>query len=227
MATYQTFLKRHKYVLLLAALLQHLFIGIVLTDLRFYTRFIWPVNMLVLGLAGVGVFIKKGVWKNRIRNVLFVAVVVLPLSLPFVGERVQFMAWLSGLYVVFFGFIFREVFRFLIRPGYIDADLISASACGYFLLLEISIFLMQTLFYRNPAAFRGIDVSSGAATFIDMVYFCAITLTSIGYGDITPAVYYTKLATALFGVIGQFYSVVLVGILISKFAAKQESPNAS
>lgn len=57
---------------------------------------------------------------------------------------------------------------------------------------------------------------------MDLVYFCSITLTTIGYGDITPNAYYTKLATSLIGIAGQFYSVVLLGILISKFTSREE-----
>jgi hypothetical protein len=54
------------------------------------------------------------------------------------------------------------------------------------------------------------------------LYYSTITLTSIGYGDITPNVHYTKLIVSLVGIVGQFYSVVLVGILISKFVSKSD-----
>ncbi len=170
----------------------------------------------------MGVFIEKGRATNAVRNLLFALVLLLPISLPFLGQMPHFMELLSGVYVLFFAFIFWEIIRFLIRPSYINADIISASACGYLLLIEISTFLMQTLFYRNPLAFKGIDASNPAATYIDLVYFSSITLTSIGFGDITPNLPHTKLLTALFGIAGQFYSVVLVGILISKFASNPD-----
>ena len=211
------FLQRRKYEVLLFALFQHLFIGIFLRDLPFYTRYIWAFNMLILGVASVGVFIEKGRIKNAVRNVLFIVVLALPVVLPFMGQFPNFMLALNVCYVLFFSFIFWEVLKFLIRPGYINLDIISASACGYFLLIEISTFLMQFFFYQNPASFKGIDASGPAAIYIDFVYFSSITLTSIGFGDILPNLHYTKLVTAFFGIIGQFYSVVLVGILISKF----------
>jgi len=65
--------------------------------------------------------------------------------------------------------------------------------------------------------FKGIEAGKPAEHFIDLVYFSSITLTTIGYGDITPNAHVTKLLAAFFGIIGQFYFVVLVGILISKF----------
>ncbi|MEO7960854.1 MAG: ion channel [Ginsengibacter sp.] len=79
---------------------------------------------------------------------------------------------------------------------------------------------MQSFFYRHPGSFKGINITSPAGIFMDFVYFSSISLTSIGFGDITPTIYYTKLTTSFFGMAGQFYSVVLVGILISKFSAR-------
>jgi hypothetical protein len=73
-----------------------------------------------------------------------------------------------------------------------------------FLLVEISVFLMQFLFYNNPNSFKGLDTSEPAATYIDLVYFCTITLTSIGYGDITPNTHHTKLITSFLVSLGSF-----------------------
>jgi hypothetical protein len=205
---------------LVIALIQHLFIGIFLNDLPFYTKVIWPINMLILGTASVGVFIEKGKWKNIIQKILFLLVVFLPIGLTFFGEGISYFLFLNIAYVVFFLFIFWEVLRYLIKPSYVNTDIISASACGYFLLIEISTFLLQFFVVQSPQSFKGIDSSMSALTYMDLVYFSSITLTSIGFGDITPNTHHTKLITSLFGIAGQFYSVVLVGILISKFTSK-------
>lgn len=178
--------------------------------------------MIILGIASVGVFIEKSKWKNIIRNILFVLVVALPIGLSIWGDLPRYFFVLNVVYVIFFAFIFLEIVKFLIKPSYINVDIISASACGYFLLIEIATFLMQFIFYNNPDSFKGINMASNSETFIDLVYFCSITITSIGFGDITPNAHYTKLITSLFGIIGQFYSVVLVGILISKFVSKTD-----
>lgn len=220
--TIKEFLHKRKYELLLFALIQHLFIGIFLRDLSFYTKVIWPINMLILGIASVGVFIEKGHWKNIIQKILFLLVLGLPIGLTFWGSNPYYFIFLNISYVVFFVFIFWEVLKYLIKPSYINRDIISASACGYFLLIEICTFLLQFFVYQNPQSFKGLDFASPASTYIDLVYFSSITLTSIGFGDITPNAHYTKLIASFFGIAGQFYSVVLVGILISKFVSKTE-----
>ena len=220
------FLRTHKYEVLLFALLQHLFIGIFLQDLPFYSKIIWPINMVVLGVASIGVFIEKSRRKTTIKNILFLLTLALPISLPYAESIPYFMLILNLTYVAFYVFIFSEILKFLIKPGYINADIISASGCGYLLLVEISVFLFQFFYYKNPDSFKGIDTTSMAVIYMDFVYFCTITLTSIGYGDISPNLYYTKLITAFIGILGQFYSVVLVGILISKFSSKSDIPTA-
>lgn len=217
------FLNQRKYEILLIALIQHLYIGIVVRDFTFYTEVLWPINMVFLGLASIGVFIEKGKIKNYIKNVLTTAVILFPILLPFFKGDTIFMFFLNFSYVFFFSFIFFEVFKFLLKPSYINSDIIVASACGFFLLIEIFVFLLQIWIYRDINSFKGIDYSAPASTFIDLVYFCSITLTTIGYGDITPNAEHTKLATSLIGIAGQFYSVVLVGIIISKFTNQSKS----
>lgn len=216
------FLHVNKYEVLLFALIQHLFIGVFLDDADFYTKIIWPVNILIVGVASIGVFVRKGRWKKTVRNVLFVAVLLFPIALPFFRSIPYFILGLNIAYVVFFSYIFREIILFLISPGYINKDILSASACGYLLLLEISVFMMQIFFYDDPDSIKGIDSSNMAAVFMDLVYFCSVTFTSIGFGDITPNAYYTKLTVSFIGILGQFYSVMLVGILISKFSSRHK-----
>jgi len=217
-----TVFTRFKYELLLMALVLHLFVGIILRDLEFYTRVIWPVNMVVLGIASIGVFVEKGNWQNLLRILLFIIVLALPISLPFLSHLPLFMPVLSSIYTAFFLFIFWEIMRFLIRPSYINLDIISASACGFLLLIEISTFILQAMYYLNPDSINGVSHFNPAATFIDLVYFSSIIQTTIGFGDITPNSTNTKLLVSLFGILGQFYTVVLVGILLSKFNSKNK-----
>ncbi|QQV04427.1 two pore domain potassium channel family protein [Chryseobacterium sp. FDAARGOS 1104] len=174
--------------------------------------------MLILGLASIGVFIEKSKLKNITKNILSALVIVLPIMLSFFKGVPEFMFFLNISYIVFYFYIFLEVFKFLVKPSYINTDIISASACGLLLLLEAFVFMFQIYAYSDPQSFKGLDYSSPAHTFMDLVYFCSVTLTTIGYGDITPGSYQTKLITSLIGIVGQFYSVVLVGIIISKFS---------
>ena len=217
------FLYLNKYEILLVGLIQHLFFGVLFSpDLSAANQFIWIFNIVILGFSTIGIFIQQGKRKNQISNIILFLVVIITLGIPYNSENLFFLITVNLLYILFFLFILWEVLKFLISPSYINKDVISAAACGYFLLIEISVFVMQTHFYQNPNSYIGINTTTKYASFVDFVYFSCITFSSIGFGDITPNSQQTKLFTSLLGIIGQFYSVVLVGILISKFSAHQK-----
>lgn len=149
---------------------------------------------------------------------LLVLAIVLPLSRNFFTDSGNFLMVVSLVYTVFFAFIFYEVFVFLIKPEKYTTDVLSAAACGYLLLIEMFAFLFQFLLYNDSNALN-IEIGRNVSeVFVDLVYFTTISLTTIGFGDIAPTAHYTKLITALMGLIGTFYTVVLTGILISNFA---------
>ncbi|GGZ20708.1 hypothetical protein GCM10007049_11620 [Echinicola pacifica] len=223
MAKIRSILENNKYEVLLASLIVHLYSAVFFEDLTVYIIYIWPLTTLLLGLASVGVFIEKGPWKIAIKNSLLVIVTLLPISHSFLKEHQVFMQILSLLYVAFFALIMWEVIKFLIKPSYVNADIIFAAGCGYFLLIEISVFLLQFMYYNHPGSIGPLHSAKLADTYVDLIYFASIIQTTIGFGDITPLVHTTKLAASFLGVLGQFYNVVLVGILISKFSSKISS----
>ena len=215
-------IKENKYEFLIFGLIQHLFIGIFLTDLPFYSSVIWPINMIILSISGMMIFENKSKVQIGISIVFSFLVFILPILLQLVSDDLQLLIWLSGIYVLFFVYVLWEVMRYLMKPSYINKDIISAAGCGIFLLIEIAVFQMQTLYYIDSSSFSGIANENPASIYIDFVYFSSITITSIGYGDILPCSHSAKLFTSFFGIIGQFYTVILVGVLISKFTSKNK-----
>lgn len=218
--TLKKLIRENKYEFLIFGLIQHLFVGIFLTDLPFYASVIWPINMIILSISCMMIFENKSKTQIGFSILFSFLVFILPIVLQFVSDDLQLLIWLSGIYVAFFVYVLWEVMRYLMKPSYINKDIISAAGCGIFLLIEIAVFLMQALYYSDPTSFTGINAGNPATTYIDFVYFSSITITSIGYGDILPSSHTAKLFTSLFGIIGQFYTVVLVGILISKFTSR-------
>lgn len=218
-----TILHKRKYEFLLIALLLHLFIAVLLYDLDFYANIIWPANMFILGICSIGIFSGKSTLHLIVKNILFALVVFLPISIIFFKPTELLMQIINITHIAFYSFIFIEILKYLLKPSYINSDIVSASACGYLLLIEIGIFSMQAIYYGTQNPFKGIDTTSFTTIYLDIVYFCSITVTSIGFGDITPANHFAKLATSILGIAGQFYSVVLVGIMISKYTSNVPS----
>ena len=66
---------------------------------------------------------------------------------------------------------------------------------------------------RDPQAFSGIIHSSVEEP---MTYFSFVTLTTLGYGDITPVSNTARTLSWLEAVFGQVYLVVLVANLVGR-----------
>ncbi|WP_168796637.1 potassium channel family protein [Cognatitamlana onchidii] len=62
--------------------------------------------------------------------------------------------------------------------------------------------------------------NASAESNMELVYYTMITLTTIGYGDITPQLPITQSLAMLIAVTGQFYVAVIVAILVGKYSSK-------
>jgi hypothetical protein len=88
-------------------------------------------------------------------------------------------------------------------------------AMAVYLLLGLiwaSIYALIALY--DPQAFHGIDIEDGRAKFAQLLYFSYVTLTTLGYGDITPAIALTKTLAYLEAIAGTFYLAIVVASLI-------------
>jgi len=94
------------------------------------------------------------------------------------------------------------------------------SFCGYMLLSMMALFTYLLIEYIFSGSFHGISTGKPSIIYNEMSYFSFIPLTSIGFGDIYHTTDMSQLVTAFFGMVGQFYMVAVVGIIISKFTSK-------
>jgi len=100
------------------------------------------------------------------------------------------------------------------------------AVCIY-LLLGLIWALMYTfldLLYRD--SFTGLNaVTTGMRTW-EFVYYSFVTLTTLGYGDITPVRSAARSLSYLEAIAGQFYIAVLVASLVGAHLARRQQPNA-
>lgn len=92
---------------------------------------------------------------------------------------------------------------------------IMVGALGMYLLIGLiwaSVFLL--ILHFIPDAFRGMEVRDYADNFSVAVYFSFVTMTSLGYGDISPAAPIAQVATILAAISGAFYMAVVVATLV-------------
>ena len=92
--------------------------------------------------------------------------------------------------------------------GIIGSFLFLLSDIGYKLIFDITNATINFGYTNNPTIF-------------DYIYFGFITLTTVGYGDVTPAVPLTKSLAMLISLTGQLYLTILVAMLVGKFLSKK------
>jgi ACR3 family arsenite efflux pump ArsB len=93
---------------------------------------------------------------------------------------------------------------------------------GYLLLIEIATQLFIIFFLiEGKSVLSNINLNNATNTYIDIVYYCTVTATSIGFGDILPLNHSAKMTTSLLGLSGQFYLVIIMSVMISKFNSKK------
>jgi uncharacterized membrane protein len=58
--------------------------------------------------------------------------------------------------------------------------------------------------------------------FNDYLYFSFVTLSTLGYGDVTPVSHLARSMAILIAVTGQLYMTILIAMLVGKFLARSE-----
>jgi hypothetical protein len=189
---------------------------------------------LLLGIRASG----QGPWNMRIAVgiVFLVALSVLGELLGlnlFTGGPLQGSLRVPMALLMFLGI--KTMLARILKSSRVDADLIFAAIgalvllaffWGYvYLFLEQSI-LREQLFTGSyqPNAALGVDERQ-----IELFYFSIITLTTVGYGDVTPIHPVSRSLAALEGLTGQLYLTVLVASLVSlhvSYSRKDGAPEA-
>ena len=125
-------------------------------------------------------------------------------------------------FMLFNLFIVLFMIKHVAKSEKVDITIIMNSINGYLLLGILGALLLamsddvQKLIYHLDS--ETIHFAGGAAKgFHDYLYFSFVTLTTLGYGDITPVSAFAKSVTMVLAVVGQFYMTILIAILVGKF----------
>ena len=115
-----------------------------------------------------------------------------------------------------------KLLSFLMQVQKVSQDTINAALCVYLSLGVAWGMVYIVLEILAPGAFRIAEFArEPQAMALEMLYFSMVTLTTLGYGDITPVTPFAKNLSALEAVIGQVYLTILVARLVSLNIAQE------
>jgi hypothetical protein len=215
-------LKTYRYEFLVAALVLLIFDKIFFTNSDFYLRYVWPANMVVIAIACYGMFVDQSKWIKCIRNLMSVIGILMPFGFLRWSAEKWFVEFLTLFYIGYYTFVFWEVMRQITSAKEVRLNVVIGSFCGYLLLSLVALFAYVLIELNFPHSFSNISYGNLAETYQQLLYFSFITLTSIGFGDIAPLTDMSRLTVAFFGLLGQFYMVAVIGIVISKFGSNTQ-----
>jgi Ion channel len=155
------------------------------------------------------------------------------LAIPAIAERLAIFIVRSPsvimtgsiFWFLFFAYITWNELRAVLRQKEVTGETISMSISVYLLLgLTWGVFYI-VLYYLQPHAFSfGYSESSARPNeqevFPVLVYFSLTTLSTIGFGDITPLTLQARYAAVAEGITGQFYLAILVARLVGLYMSR-------
>jgi hypothetical protein len=117
--------------------------------------------------------------------------------------------------VLFFAFTAALILRYVFSSDHVDLDVISAAVVVYLFLGFLWSSLYTILEHAAPGSFNmnpdRLDIGGNVGKFY---YFSFVTLTTLGYGDITPLTPPAKSFVVIEAIIGQLYLTVLIARLV-------------
>lgn len=149
---------------------------------------------------------------------LFLALLVATVVVRLVEYAVPSLelATINAILVIVTSFALGALFiARVMRDGRINIHRI-VGACGTFLLLGLVFaqgYKLIALYIPDAFAIGGVPTAPGAMDF-RYTYYSFITLTSTGYGDITPLHPYARSLAAVEAITGQLYLAVLIARLV-------------
>ena len=114
----------------------------------------------------------------------------------------------------FFIWITWQATRRVLFTGTIDGNKIIGAICIYILLGLIWAILYLFIAEFMPGAFNGLAQAPWLENFATAVYFSFVTITTLGFGDISPALPLARFLVFMEAIVGVFYIAILVASLI-------------
>jgi len=102
----------------------------------------------------------------------------------------------------------------VLLTGKVDFNIIVGSVALYLLIGLIWSILYTMLLEFAPNSFAGIEPGPWYDNMSKTTYFSFVTLTTLGYGDISPVKPIAEVLVILEAVVGMFYMAVIVASLI-------------
>ena len=211
---------RHRFIFLLAMLL---FMLAVVPFLEGFSGLRTLFNVLLSAVLVSAVYALS----QKIRHLAIAAVLAIPMLISIwsgyvvPSDALFLIGRICG--VLFMAFIIFHILSHIFHQQEVTRDTIAGAAAVYLLLALMWTFIYSVLERLQPGSFA-ISTAETLEERNIFIYFSFVTITTLGYGDITPVTYLARSLAILEAVVGQLYLVVLVAWLVGMYVSKKSRP---
>ncbi len=166
------------------------------------------------------VYIIRGKKRQIIFNVLLAIVLLVSVWLQYVypNKEVLAIGMIAG--VLLIGLVIANFLAIMFQSDEVTRTVIFMALLSYLLAALMWAFLYTFLELVDPASFN-IDLSQIEGYLSEFKYYSFVTITTLGYGDITPVTGVAKSFSALQAVVGQLYVVVVIAWLVGNYVRQK------
>ncbi len=213
-------LRQHNFFYLLAGLL---FLLIAVPLFRDLTGTGYP-HVSELAFS---VFLIIGIWSlPGTRNWFLLGIVLVTLGigsniLALAGTGIFFSYLSLCSYIIFLILTISLAIRQVVRSGPINANRVIGVICIYLLLGLVWSLIYVLINMFIPDSF---SIQIGGSPFEQaqpFLYYSFVTLTTLGYGDISPLGETARALSTIEAILGQFYIAILVAGAVATFIARK------
>ncbi len=172
-------------------------------------------HMAIIGMMLVTVLGNRGnqPWVKSVLLLAGIEVIILALSALFDDILLLYLAISISLFFLFTST--AVAFNSVFFSRSITINQLVGASCIYLLLGIIWTILYSNLYFFEPDSFSGLETSH-ELHFSEFMYYSYVTLTTLGFGDITPLSAFAKTLSFTQAITGQLYLTIMVAGLVGK-----------
>lgn len=216
-------LYKHRFEIFLTTQLMILF-GSLLFPHDFYEYTMLPFLYMVSIAAGILMI-------SRRKKLMWFFIILFLVSAFMFGynmisrtENTENILIRLSIYFIFHIIVTWNIIQQVWKANHVTKNVIMGLMSGYISLGFLAFFLFMSIELVQPGSFQGVLMNSENFELRAdaIMYYAYITLLTIGYGEIVPAVPIAQKAAILVGLIGQFYMVIITAVVVEKYIKHNE-----
>lgn len=133
------------------------------------------------------------------------------------GSEASFDFYLSFfIYLVFYAYVAYRILIMILATENVTVGVLYAAVIVYLLIGIVGGYIFMLIENAVPGSITNLEIENTANP-SKFFYFSFITLSTLGYGDISPASAPTRSVCMVLSTAGPLYLTVLVALLVSRF----------